>query len=252
MLIDTHAHLYIDYYDDISKVIENANSNGIKYIVSAGVDNKTNDEMLELVKRTNNVYVTLGIHPENIDLYNDSDLTLIESNLNNPYVIAIGEIGLDYHYENHDRAKQIDIFEKQLKIAEKNDFPVVIHSREATEDTINILKKYHVRGVIHSFSGSLEIAREYIKMGFYLGINGVVTFKNANIKKTVASLGLEHFVLETDSPYLTPEPYRGKQNTPSNILTIANFLAEYLEIPVQDVASITSKNALALFDKLVH
>src|SRR5699024_6836671 len=160
----------------------------------------------------------LGIHPEYVENYTLDDIKFIEDNLNNPKIVAIGEIGLDYHYSKENKEEQIKLLELQLKLAEKYGVPVIIHSREATEDTINTLKKYKVRGVIHSFSGSLETAKIYIKMGYLLGINGVVTFKNCNLKDVLKEIPIENIVLETDSPYLTPVPFRGKQNNSSHIL----------------------------------
>lgn len=250
MLVDSHAHIYEDYYDDIPRVINDAKSHGVSIIISDGVDRKTNEEMLVLSKKYENIYITLGVHPENVDSFSEKDILFIKNNLDNEKVVAIGEIGLDYHYEGYDKDKQIKVFEEQLALAEKYHMPVVIHSREATEDTLRSVKKYKVTGVIHSFSGSAEIAREYIKMGFLLGINGVVTFRNANIKKVIGSIGINSFILETDCPYLTPEPYRGARNNPSNIVTIANYLSEYLGIPFEDIAVATTNNVLSLFDKI--
>ena len=168
------------------------------------------------------MYGAIGIHPEEVENYSLDDIKFIEDNLNNKKVVAIGEIGLDYHYSKENKEKQIKLFELQLDIANKYKVPVIIHSRDATEDTINILRKYNIKGVIHSFSGSLETAKIYIKRGFLLGINGVVTFKNCNLKDILVNIGLNNIILETDSPYLTPVPYRGKQNNPSHILDLYN------------------------------
>ena len=175
-------------------------------------------------------------------------MILLEEQLKHKKVVGVGEIGLDYHYGKEDRDKQIELFEKQLKIAEKNILPVVIHSRDATEDTINILKKYNVRGVMHCFSGSIETAKIYTSMGFLLGIGGVVTFKNSNLFKVVEEVGIENIVLETDSPYLTPEPFRGKKNSSKYIPYIAKRIAEILNISVEEVGKITSNNASSMFD----
>ena len=171
MFVDTHAHLYSEYYDDIEAIINEANFCGVKYIINSGVDNKTNQEVLILSKTFPCIYGTLGIHPESEGVYESNDLTFIESHINDERIIAIGEIGLDYHYDGYDKEKQIMLFTKQLAIAEKYHIPLVIHSRQATQDTLDILKQYRVKGVIHSFSGSYEVAKEYIKLGFKLGIN---------------------------------------------------------------------------------
>ncbi len=248
MFIDTHAHIYNEYYVDKSLVINRAKEEKVNLIINNGVDQKSNEEVLANVNA--NVYGALGIHPESVLDYTLEDIEFIKKNLSNPYIVAIGEIGLDYHYGKENRLEQIKLFELQLKIAEDYHLPVIIHSRDATEDTINTLKKYHVKGVIHSFSGSFETANIYLKMGFLLGINGVVTFKNAHLIEALKKLDLNSFVLETDSPYLTPEPYRGKTNEPANIYYIAKYLEKNLDIPLAKIASITSANAMRTFDKL--
>ena len=201
-----------------------------------------------MTNKYDDVFATIGYHPSEVDDCNDDDLILLEEQLKHKKVVGVGEIGLDYHYGKEDRDKQIELFEKQLKIAEKNILPVVIHSRDATEDTINILKKYNVRGVMHCFSGSIETAKIYTSMGFLLGIGGVVTFKNSNLFKVVEEVGIENIVLETDSPYLTPEPFRGKKNSSKYIPYIAKRIAEILNISVEEVGKITSNNASSMFD----
>ncbi len=208
-LIDTHAHIYDEYYDDIDFIINKSNDNDVRIIINSGCDDISNKEVIKKVNKYDNFYATIGIHPENVDNYSEDDIKFIVDSLSNDKVLAIGEIGLDYHYTRDNKDEQIILFEKMLDIATKYDLPVVIHSREATLDTINVLKKYNCKGVIHSFSGSLETAREYIKMGFLLGVNGVVTFKNSNLKDVIKEVGLKNIILETDSPFLTPHPDRG-------------------------------------------
>ena len=250
MLIDTHCHLYKEYYSDLDSIIKLSKENNVEYYINNGCDAKSNIEVLESIKKYDNVYGALGIHPEYVSNYTLDDIKFIEDNLSNKKIVAIGEIGLDYHYSKENKEKQIELFELQLKLAEKYNMPVIIHSREATEDTINTLKKYKVRGVIHSFSGSLETAKIYIKMGYLLGINGVVTFKNCNLKDTLKKIPLDSIVLETDSPYLTPVPYRGSQNNPSHILDIAKFIGEVYGINVDEVMRITTENVKKLYNKL--
>ena len=179
MFCDTHCHLFREYYEDVDEIIKLAKENGVNRMIVAGCDDKSNKEVLSLVEKEE-IYGTLGIHPEEVENFKESDLNFIEENLQNKKIIAIGEIGLDYHYGKENRKDQIQLFELQLALAEKYHIPVVVHSREATLDTINSLKKYNVKGVIHSFSGSLETAKIYIEMGFLLGVNGVITFKNCN------------------------------------------------------------------------
>ena len=250
MLIDTHCHLYKEYYDDIESIIKLSKENKVMYYINNGWDAKSNIEVLESVEKYPSVYGALGIHPENVENYILDDIKFIEDNLNNKKIVAIGEIGLDYHYSKENKYEQIKLLELQLKLAEKYDMPVIIHSRDATEDTINTLKKYKVKGIIHSFSGSLETAKIYIKMGYLLGINGVVTFKNCNLKDVLKEIPLENIVLETDSPYLTPVPYRGKQNNPSHILDIANFISEIYDLTLDDVSRITTDNVIKLYTKI--
>ena len=251
MFIDTHCHLFSSYYNDIDKVIKSAKFNLVTYYINNGSDYESNKEVLKLIDKYDSMYGALGIHPEEVEKYGLSDIEFIRSNLNHQKIVAIGEIGLDYHYTKDNKEKQIELLRNQLKIAEEYDLPVIIHSREATEDTINVLKDYSVKGVIHSFSGSLETARIYIKMGYLLGINGVVTFKNSKLKNVIKEVGLENIVLETDSPYLTPEPYRGKTNGPEHIFDIALYLAHLFNVSLEDVAKITNNNVRKMYKKMI-
>ena len=248
MFTDSHCHLYDEYYDNLDNILKISEDNKVNRFINNGCDSNTNKEVLDKVSKYDNMYGTLGIHPEYVDNYTDEDILFIKSNLNNKKIIAIGEIGLDYHYTKENKEKQIELFESQLKLAEASNMPVIIHSREATLDTINTLKKYNVRGVIHSFSGSLETAKEYMKMGFLIGVNGVITFKNANLKDVIKEIPLEHLVLETDSPYLTPEPFRGKQNNPGHILDIAKYVSELKDISLEELSNITNKNLNKMFN----
>ena len=189
MLIDTHCHLYKEYYDSIEDVLLESQKNEVSSFIVSGCDTKSNQEALEIVKKYPNVYCSLGIHPEYVDSYTNEDLRFLESCLCESKVVAIGEIGLDYHYSKENKELQKELFEKQLMLASKYSLPVVIHSRDAIEDTITILKKFpELKGVIHSFSGSLEVAQIYIKMGYKLGINGVVTFKNSHLKEILPEI----------------------------------------------------------------
>lgn len=248
MLTDSHCHLYKEYYEDINNVILESTKNNVDRFINNGCDLETNKEVIELINKFSNMYGTLGIHPENVDNYSMEDIKIIEENLDNEKVIAIGEIGLDYHYTKENKESQIELFKNQLSLAEKYNMPVIIHSREATLDTLNTIKEYKVKGIIHSFSGSLETAKEYIKLGYLIGVNGVVTFKNSNIKNIIKELPLESIVLETDSPYLTPEPFRGKQNYPGHILDIANFICELKSVSMEELIKITNNNLNNMFN----
>ena len=248
MLIDTHCHLFKEYFENLEQVLNEAKKNNVEMYISAADNIEACKEMINLSKSNKNIYICLGVHPSCLE--EDLDLLelLVKENLNNPKLIAIGEIGLDYYYGKESKEIQINIFEKQLSIAEKYNLPVVIHSREATMDTLNILKKYKVTGVIHSFNGSLETAKEYINMGYKLGINGIITFKNCKLKEVIKKLNLTNLVLETDSPYLTPEPFRKYSNEPKYIKTIAEYLANLFNVPLDEVMKITTQNAYDIFD----
>ena len=245
MIIDTHCHLSKNDYEDLDSVIKDMK--GI--MITSGCNDDSNLEVLELVKKYDNVYGTLGIHPEELDKITEDSFKIIEDNLSNPKIVGIGEIGLDYYWTKDNIERQKEIFEYQLKLAEKYKMPVVVHSRDAIQDTYDILKKYNVTGTIHSFSSSLEMAREFIKLGYKIGVGGVVTFKNGRkIQEVVENIDLNDILLETDSPYLTPKPYRGKRNQPSNVYYVALKISEIKDINIEDVIDITSRNAINKFD----
>ena len=193
MFTDSHCHLLKEYYKNISREIKSAEKNNVNRFINIGCDTEAIKEVVNLVVSHHNMYGAIGIHPNEINDNIIVDYNYIEKNIKNKKIIALGEIGLDYHYDN-DKKLQQKWFEKQLTLAEKEQIPVIIHSRDATIDTINILKKHKVKGIIHSFSGSYETAMEYIKMGFLLGINGVVTFKNSKLKDVLDKLSLEYIV----------------------------------------------------------
>ena len=248
-MVDTHCHIYNEYYEDIDGVIERAINNGVEMLIVNGCDTKTNNEVLELVKKYDIVYGALGIQPGEVDKCSDEDIKFISEHVNDDKILAVGEIGLDYHYEC-DKEKQKEIFKKQLSIAKKNNKPVIIHSRDSIQETYNILKEYDVKGIMHCYSGSVEMAHEFNKIGFLLGIGGISTFKNARkLIDVIDSISLEYIVLETDSPYLAPEPYRGKKNEPSYLLEIVDKIAEIKGISKEKVMDITTYNARRLFDK---
>ncbi|MCI8547283.1 MAG: TatD family hydrolase [Bacilli bacterium] len=248
MFIDTHCHLSLDYYDDIDKVLNDNHDMGVSKIIVSGCDKKGIKESLFFVNKYSDIYASIGYHPDSVEEVVQKDLVELEEYIkNNKKVLAIGEIGLDYHYVKDNKDLQISLFERQLALSEKLTLPVVIHSRDATEDTIKILSKYKVKGVIHCFSGSLDTAKIYIKMGFKLGIGGVLTFKNSKLCEVVQNISLSDIVLETDSPYLAPDPFRGSVNTSKNIPIIAKKIADIKGISVEEVASVTSENAIHVF-----
>ncbi len=251
MFIDTHCHISSEDYDNISEVIENIFGAGVRKIITNGCNLTTNKEVLEIVKDYSIVYGALGFHPTELDGVTEADFEWLIRHINNDKIVAIGEIGLDYHYDNTDREKQKWAFRRQLEIAQKNNLPVIVHSRDAIRDTYDILSEYKLKGSIHCFSGSLEMAEAFIKLGYMIGVGGVVTYKNAkNIVNVIKNVSLEYILLETDSPYLTPESKRGEKNSPCNIPLIAQKIADIKEVDVSLVAKTTGDNARRLFDKL--
>lgn len=248
MFIDTHCHLSYEDYDDIDFIIKENRLAGVSKIIVSGCSERWIEESLLLAEKYEDVYVTLGYHPSEVDNVNDELLEILKEKLLHEKVVGLGEIGLDYYYGKDNKEKQLYLFEKQLKIAEDMGLVVVIHSRDATEDTIKLLKKYNVKGVIHCFSGSVETARIYVKMGYKLGIGGVVTFKNSKLYEVVEDVGLQNIVLETDSPYLTPVPFRGQKNSSKYIPLIAECIAKILNVSLDEVSFVTTKTACDVFD----
>ena len=249
MFIDTHCHLENKYYDDINVVINNAIDAGVNKLIISGCDKNGILEGLEYLKKYKNLYMTVGFHPEFCEVVDDKDLEWLEDIVKkNKKIVGIGEIGLDYYYTKDNKEKQIDLFKKQLDIAKRLSMPVVIHSRDAFNDTYNLLKEIEVAGVIHCFTSNIENAKKYISLGFKLGIGGVLTFKNSNLKDVIRDIDLKYLGLETGSHYLSPEPFRGKLNEPKNIPLIAEKIALIKKIELNEVANITSDNAMKVFD----
>lgn len=248
MLFDTHCHLYKEYYDDIESIIIKAKDKGVEKYISDATNINTCYEIIDLAKMYPDVYFTLGIHPECCEESFAELVQIVNDNLDNDKFVAIGEIGLDYHYEGYDKQAQIKLFEKQLKLAEEVNKPVVIHCRDAFDDMIEILKRHNCRGVIHCFEGTLEEYKEYEKLGFYIGVDGNVTFKNSRTRDVIKEVPMDRILLETDSPYLTPEPYRGTPNDPSFILIIAEYIANLKNIDINDVKTCQKSVVSKVFD----
>ncbi len=248
-MIDTHCHVFSEYYDDIDLLIKKIKEAGVTKIIVNGCDMKSNLEVLELVKKYDIVYGAIGFHPTELDDYNDECIKWLEAHMHDEKIVALGEIGLDYHYENTNKERQLKVFKRQLELASQYDKPVIVHTRDAIQDTYDILSKYHLCGSVHAFSGSLEMAKEFIKLGFYIGIGGVCTYKNAkNIVNVIENIPVEYILLETDSPYLAPVPYRGEKNTPANIPIIVKKIGEIKKMDLKNVSIITANNANSLFD----
>ena len=249
MYIDTHSHLFSEYYDNIDEIINKCKDKNIKRIIVSGVDMKSNKEVLELVNKYDIVYGSIGFHPTELKDFCYRDLDWLEEHINDNKIVAVGEIGLDYHYDDTDKVLQFDVLRRQLEIAKKYNKPIVFHSIDAIEDTYNILEEYSLRGTIHCFSGSVEMARKFIKLGYMIGVGGVVTYKNSRIlKEVVKDIDLSYILLETDAPYLSPEPYRGTKNDSSNIPVIANVIADLKNTSILEVSRVCTDNAESLFD----
>ena len=249
MFIDTHCHLSSEDYESIDKVIEEAKEKNVKYLIVSGYDKKSIKEVIDIANRHDNIYLTLGYHPSEADITTDEDLIELKEIIkNNKKVIGIGEIGLDYHWVKDNKEKQKELFIKQVNIAKELDLPVVIHSRDAFQDTFDILKETNHRGVIHCFSGNIENAKMYSSIGYYFGIGGVLTFSNSNLKETIKEIPLDRILLETDSPYLAPTPYRGHQNEPKFIPIIAKELSDILNKNIEEIEEKIRENTSKIFN----
>ena len=249
MYFNTHTHLNSkELYSQRDVFIKHALDNNVDYIVVAGYDLPSSKYAVEIAQEYPFIYATVGISPNDCLETTDADLNEIEALLQNPCVVALGEIGLDYYWEDVPHDKQKDIFQKQIDIAKKHDKPIVIHARDAYEDTYRILKQAAHRGIMHCYSGSVEMAKRYIEIGFEISLAGPVTFKNARVPKEVATvIGIDHLMIETDCPYLAPHPFRGKLNEPANVVYIAQEIAKLKNMEIEDVARITTFNAKRMF-----
>ncbi|KIO64356.1 hypothetical protein B4166_0033 [Caldibacillus thermoamylovorans] len=252
MLFDTHAHLNAaDFTDDLEEVIERAGNVGVSDIVVVGFDRPTIERTMELVEKYDHIYGCIGWHPVDAVDCTEEDLQWIEQLCKHPKIVAYGEIGLDYHWDKSPKDVQQRLFREQIRLAKKLRLPIAIHTRDAMEDTVTILKEEHaeeVGGIMHCFSGSVETARECMKMNFYISLGGPVTFKNAKRPKAVAKeVPLDRILIETDCPYLAPHPYRGKRNEPAYVKLVAEQIADIKGVPFKELAEATTKNAKLLF-----
>ncbi len=249
-IFDTHSHYDDEAFDsDREELILSLRNKGVVGVVSCGCDILSSNANRDLSYKFSNFYFAAGFHPENLEGYSLDDLSALDEFLNDEKCLAVGEIGLDYHWMESTKEKQKAFFEAQIEIAKSNDLPVIVHDREAHGDTLDILKATKPKGVLHCFSGSKEMAREIIKIGMYIGLNGVATFKNARKSlEVVKEIPLDRLVLETDCPYLAPEPHRGKRNDSSYIPFIAERIGETLGMSAQDVLNQTYQNAKKLYN----
>ena len=246
-MIDSHAHILNEYYDNIESLIKELQEKNVIKVINCADSIKSANEVIESYKKYDKYLLpAVGIHPENVDEINK--VKEIENIIKKEKVFAIGEIGLDYYWNKENKEKQKELLNLKLYLAEKYKLPVIIHNRDAIQDCFNELKKRKLKGVIHCFTGSYEMAKEFIKLGYKLGIGGVLTFKNSKLHELIEKISINDILLETDSPYLSPEPFRGKTNIPSNVLYVAKRIAEIKEISLEEVIKQTTKNAIELFD----
>ncbi len=253
MIIDTHSHIYLpDFDDDRDEIIQRAKNNNIKKIFLPNIDSSS----IEMLYNTEKLYpgmciAMMGLHPCSVKENYLKELDIVESELSKRPFSAIGEIGLDYYWDKTFIIEQKDAFIRQMNLAKNFDIPIVIHSRDSTEDVISLVrqeKSPKLRGIFHCFGGSVEEAQQIIDLGFLLGIGGVLTYKKSGLDQTLKHIDLRHIVLETDAPYLTPVPFRGKKNEPSYITFVAEKLAEAKGMSLEEVCRITTENAENLFN----
>lgn len=252
MLIDTHVHLNADQYDeDLEDVIERARNAGIEKMVVVGFDKDTIERTMKLIETYDDVYGVIGWHPVDAVDCTDDDLKWIEDLSSHEKIIGIGETGLDYHWDKSPEDVQKEVFKKQLALARRVNLPIIIHNRESTEDCVAILKEENaedIGGIMHAFSADEDVADEVLAMNFYISLGGPVTFKNARLPKDIAvHVPLERLLVETDAPFLTPHPYRGKRNEPSYVKLVAEQIADLRGMSYEDFAKATTDNAKRLF-----
>lgn len=252
MLFDTHAHLNDKQYDsDRSEVIKRARENGVEYIITVSTDVASSVENITLTQNYDFIYTAIGVHPHDVIDLNNNIISALTDFASYPKVVAMGEIGLDYFYDNSPREVQKMWFTKQISLARSLKLPVIVHDRDAHEDTMTILKSENAKeigGVLHCYSGSVEMAREVLNMNFMISIAGPITFKNANrLLEVVRYVPDDMLMIETDSPYLTPEPFRGKRNEPANVKLTAQKIAKIKGKPLDYIEKITTDNAKRLF-----
>ena len=257
MIFETHAHYDDEKFDEdrVELLSHLLRENNIGNIVNVGATFRGCKDSIKLAEEYDNVYAAIGIHPEEIDEINEDVINWLRENSSNPKVVAIGEIGLDYYWvkEPEQRAKQRLWFDRQMDLALELNLPVIIHSRDAAEDTLNTIIRYNtqgLKGIVHCYSYSKEIAMEYVKMGWYIGVGGVVTFKNGRkLVETVEAIPIENIVLETDCPYMAPVPHRGERNSSIYLSHVAEKVAEIKGLTVKEVEDITYENALRVYTK---
>ena len=251
--IDSHAHLDDERFDeDRDDVIDSLYENDVQIVLNPGSDLNSSKKALALAEKYPFIYAAVGFHPHDSKYMKEEHLDIFKEMAGKKKVIAIGEIGLDYYYDNSDRDVQRKWFREQIRLARELDLPYIVHNRDSHEDVLRIMKEEHyegARGILHCYSGSAELSREFIKLGFYISLGGPVTFKNARVPKLVAKeVPFDKLLIETDSPYLTPEPYRGKRNEPKYVKYVAEEIAKIRNVSLDEVAEKTGENFNRLFN----
>jgi len=252
MYTDTHAHMfYPNFNGEIEQVIERANNAGVNQIIVPGTDLATSKKAIELAEQFDSVYAAVGVHPHDTNEWKDSFIETLENFSKHPKVVAIGEIGLDYYYDFSPKENQLQAFKAQIELALKVDLPIIVHNRESNDDIMDIIRSYKstkLRAQFHCFAGSSEDAKELVGMGHFISFTGNITFKKADeLREILKSVSLDKMLLETDSPFMTPVPYRGKRNEPSNVLLVAEKISEIHGVSLEEVSRITNYNAYNLF-----
>jgi len=251
MIIDTHVHLNDKrFIDNLDSIINEAINHNVKKMIVIGYDQSSSLKAIEIANKYDFVFAAIGVHPSDVKDLKDDNLDWLIEGLKNDKVVAIGEVGLDYYWDKSYKEKQIHFFKKQLEIARKYNYPLVIHSRDAIQETFDILKESKTKGVMHCYSGSLEMALEFIKIDYLLGIGGVVTFKNAGLRGVVEKVESKYLLTETDSPYLAPVPHRGKTNYPKYTALVLEEIAKLKNVDKDELEKILEENTYRLFERL--
>jgi len=253
MIIDTHSHLYLEEFNsDIDQIILRSKQSGVEKIYLPAIDSQTTQQLIQLeIKYPSYCIAMMGLHPCYVKENYKAELEKVSSLLQQRKFAAIGECGLDFYWDKTFEKEQYEALEQQIEWALEYQLPIVLHTRNATQETIDVIKKYAdkgLKGIFHCFGGNADEANQIIEMGFYLGIGGVITYKNSGLDKVINKIDLKHIVLETDSPYLTPVPNRGKRNETSFLKIIAEKIAELKNCSYEEVANATTQNALSLFN----
>ena len=247
-LIDTHSHIYYDKYkEDFDKVLKRAEDNNLKNIICVGVDIESSEKSILLAEKYNMIYSTAGYHPHESKDANENYLEKLEQLLNHEKVVAVGEIGLDFFYNHSDKKTQVKIFNEQIELANHLNMPCVIHNRNSDIELLESLKQQKIKkGVIHCFASNIKFAKELLNLNLFLSFTGLLTF-NKELENVVEEIPLKKIMIETDSPYLTPKPHRGKRNEPFMVKYVAQKIAEIKKISIEEVANVTTKNAVEFF-----